>query len=219
MQPRSHTVKAPIALPALPYTTNALEPMMSKETLEYHYGKHHRAYVSALNALIAGTPFEFLPLEEIIMRASGTIFNNAAQVWNHTFYWHCLTPMGSGGPGGDLASAITRGAGSLEALKAAFTKKALEKFGSGWTWLVRARDGHLLLRNTDDADTPLRFGETALLACDVWEHAYYIDHRNDRAGYLAAFWSLVDWRFVEARFRAHAERRSAQDEAETGLAR
>jgi len=184
------------ALPELPYAMDALEPYMSKETLEYHYGKHHRAYVDKLNSLITATEFEDAGLEDIVRKASGAIFNNAAQVWNHSFFWRCLAPRKRADLPHELANAIQVGFGGLDAFKQAFKKSATEKFGSGWTWLVRTQDGRLAIRNTDDADNPLRSGDRALLTCDVWEHAYYIDYRNDRAGYLDAFWNIVNWKFV-----------------------
>jgi len=183
-------------LPDLPYSMNALEPFMSRETLEYHYGKHHRGYVNKLNSLIAGTEFEDAGLEDIVKNASGAIFNNAAQVWNHSFFWRCIGPKQGGHPPSELAIALQSAFGSVDAFKQAFRKSATEKFGSGWTWLIRTKDGQLAVRNTDDADNPLRSGDRPLLTCDVWEHAYYIDYRNDRTKYLDAFWNMVNWRFV-----------------------
>jgi superoxide dismutase, Fe-Mn family len=187
-------------LPALPYAMDALEPHISRETLEYHYGKHHLTYVEKLNALVANTRLENKGLEEIIRTSTGSVFNNAAQVWNHSFYWECMTPKGGGDPGGDVGRAIRSTFKSFEEFRALFKKHAVENFGSGWTWLVKAKDGSLVVRNTDDADTPLRTGESALLTCDVWEHAYYIDYRNERAKYVDAFWQVVNWRFVERNF-------------------
>lgn len=189
-------------LPPLPYAKNALEPYISAETLEYHYGKHHQAYVTNLNNLIAGTEFENLPLEEIIRKSSGGIFNNAAQVWNHTFYWNGMKPNGGGQPSGALAEAIAKAFGSFEKFKEEFTKCAVTTFGSGWAWLVRNADGGLALVSTSNAGCPLTTGQTPLLTCDVWEHAYYIDYRNARPKYVEEFWNLVNWEFVEKNFAA-----------------
>ncbi len=185
-------------LPALPYAQNALEPHISAETLSYHYGKHHKAYVDNLNKLVAGTPQEHQSLESIIQHASGGIFNNAAQVWNHTFYWHCLTPNGGGEPTGAVAKGIDEAFGSFAAFKEQFTQTALTTFGSGWAWLIKNEAGTLELMSTPNAGTPMTSGKTALLTCDVWEHAYYIDYRNARAQYVEAFWKLVNWDFVNA---------------------
>jgi Fe-Mn family superoxide dismutase len=183
-------------LPPLPYPLDALQPHISKETLEFHYGKHHAAYVTNLNALIKGTEFEASRLEDIIKKASGGIFNNAAQVWNHTFYWSSLSPTGGGQPGGGLAAAINNKWGAFAAFKEAFTKSAIGNFGSGWTWLVKKSDGSLDIVNTSNAATPLTGNDKPLLTCDVWEHAYYIDYRNRRPDYLGAFWNLVNWGFA-----------------------
>ncbi|HEX7028926.1 MAG TPA: superoxide dismutase [Gammaproteobacteria bacterium] len=188
-----------IQLPPLPFEPNALEPYISRETLEYHYGKHHRAYVNKLNDAIAGTPLENLSLEGIIKAETGAIFNNAAQVWNHNFYWNCLSPQSSA-PAVKLLAAIDRVFGSLEKFQEQFKSAALRNFGSGWTWLVRKPDGRLAIENTDDADTPVRGNNTPLLTCDVWEHAYYIDYRNDRGGYMDNFWKIVNWSFVSRNF-------------------
>jgi Fe-Mn family superoxide dismutase len=185
-------------LPALPYAMDALAPHISKETLEYHYGKHHQAYVTNLNNLIKGTEFESAGLEDIVRKASGGVFNNAAQVWNHTFYWHCLSPKGGGLPSGALAQAISAKWGSFDSFKEAFTKSAIGNFGSGWTWLVKKADGSLDIVNTSNAATPLTTADKPLMTCDVWEHAYYVDYRNRRPDYLGAFWSLVNWEFVSA---------------------
>ena len=187
-------------LPPLPYAQNALEPHISAETLEYHYGKHHQTYVNNLNKLVPGTEFEGLSLEEIITKASGGIFNNAAQVWNHTFYWNGMTPSAKAAPEGDLAAAIDAAFGSLDEFKAQFNQAAATNFGSGWTWLVKNADGSLEIVNTSNAGCPLTAGQTPLLTCDVWEHAYYIDYRNARPKYLESFWSLVNWDFVAANF-------------------
>ncbi len=186
-------------LPPLPYEKNALEPHISAETLEYHYGKHHQTYVTNLNNLIEGTEFADLSLEDIITRSSGGVFNNAAQVWNHTFYWNCLSPTGGGEPSGALADAINAKFGSFADFKEAFTKSAVTNFGSGWTWLVKGADGGLEIVNTSNAGTPLTDGKTPLMTCDVWEHAYYIDYRNARPKYMEAFWNLVDWNAVAGR--------------------
>jgi Fe-Mn family superoxide dismutase len=187
-------------LPPLPYAMDALQPHISKETLEYHYGKHHQAYVTNLNNLIKGTEFENLSLEDIIKKSSGGVFNNAAQVWNHTFYWNCLSPQGGGAPGGAVADAINKKWGSFEAFKEAFSKSAVGNFGSGWTWLVKKPDGSVDIVNTSNAGTPLTTADKALLTCDVWEHAYYIDYRNARPKYVEAFWNLVNWDFVAKNF-------------------
>lgn len=188
-------------LPALPYAKDALEPHISAETLEYHYGKHHNTYVVKLNGLISGTEFEHKTLEEIIKSSTAGIFNNAAQVWNHTFYWHCLSPNGGGEPTGDLATAINGAFGSFDEFKTKFTESAVNNFGSGWTWLVKKSDGSLAIVNTSNAATPItEAGVTPLLTVDVWEHAYYIDYRNVRPDYMAAFWKLVHWDFVAENF-------------------
>lgn len=184
-------------LPALPYEKNALEPHISAETLEYHYGKHHSAYVVNLNNLLKGSEFEGLSLEAIIKASSGGIFNNAAQVWNHTFYWHCLSPQGGGEPQGKLAAAINQAFGSFTAFREQFSDAAVKNFGAGWTWLVKKPDGSLAIVNTSNAATPLTGEDKPLLTVDVWEHAYYIDYRNARPAYLENFWALVNWAFVE----------------------
>lgn len=184
-------------LPALPYEKNALEPHISAETLEYHYGKHHNAYVVNLNNLLKGSEFEGLSLEAIIKASSGGVFNNAAQVWNHTFYWHCLSPQGGGEPQGKLAAAINQAFGSFTAFREQFSDAAVKNFGAGWTWLVKKPDGSLAIVNTSNAATPLTGEDKPLLTVDVWEHAYYIDYRNARPAYLENFWALVNWAFVE----------------------
>ena len=184
-------------LPELPYPKDALEPHISAETLEYHHGKHHASYVKKLNDKIDGTDFESMDLEDIIKKApAGGIFNNAAQVWNHSFYWNCLHPDGGGKPSGDLAAVIDRTFGSLDKFRDAFSDAAFSNFGSGWTWLVKNSDGSIEIVNTDDAGNPLTEGRQPLLTCDVWEHAYYLDHRNSRPSYLEAFWQVVNWDFV-----------------------
>ena len=180
-------------LPALPYDRDALEPHISKETLDFHYGKHHNTYVVKLNGLIEGTELEGKSLEDIIKSSEGGIFNNAAQVWNHTFYWNCLSPNGGGKPTGALADAIDAAFGSFEDFITKFTNSAVNNFGSGWTWLVKNPDGSVEIVNTSNAATPLTTEQKPLLTCDVWEHAYYIDYRNVRPDYLKAFWGLVAW--------------------------
>ncbi len=189
-------------LPELPYAMNALEPHISQETLEYHYGKHHAAYVANLNKLIPGTEFENASLEDIIRKAEGGIFNNAAQVWNHSFYWNCLSPNGGGDPSGALADAIAQAFGSVDAFREQFSTSAATNFGSGWTWLVRNADGGLAIVNTSNAGNPLRDGLTPILTCDVWEHAYYIDYRNARPEYIKHFWELVNWDFAASNLGA-----------------
>lgn len=183
-------------LPPLPYAMDALAPTISKETLEYHYGKHHQAYVTNLNNLIAGTEFESASLEDIIKKSSGGVFSNAAQVWNHTFYWNSMSPNGGGEPTGALLEAINAKWGGVAAFKEAFNKSAAGNFGSGWTWLVKKPDGSLDIVNTSNAATPLTTDDVPLFTCDVWEHAYYIDYRNARPKYLESFWNLVNWDFA-----------------------
>jgi Fe-Mn family superoxide dismutase len=186
-------------LPALPYGKDALSPHISEETLGFHYDKHHNTYVVNLNKLIQGTPFENATLEKIIADAdAGPLFNNAAQVWNHTFYWNSLSPEGGGAPSGALATAIDKAFGSLDEFKEKFSTMAATNFGSGWTWLVKNSDGSLEIINTSNAGNPMRDGKTPLMTCDVWEHAYYVDYRNARPQYVAAFWNLVNWSFAEA---------------------
>jgi Fe-Mn family superoxide dismutase len=188
-------------LPPLPYAKDALAPHISAETLEYHYGKHHATYVANLNKLIPGTEFESLPLEDIVKKAAGGIFNNAAQIWNHTFYWNCLAPDGGGEPAGALAAAINQTFGSFAQFKEKFTTTAVTTFGSGWAWLVKNADGTLAIESTSNAGTPLKDGKKALLTCDVWEHAYYIDYRNARAAYVESFWKIVNWKFAAENFK------------------
>jgi len=187
-------------LAPLPYAMDALAPHISKETLEFHYGKHHQTYVTNLNNLIPGTEFESASLEEIVKKSTGGIFNNAAQVWNHTFYWNSLSPNGGAEPKGKLADAINAKWGSLEAFKEAFNKSAAGNFGSGWTWLVKKADGSVDIVNTSNAATPVTTADQPLLTCDVWEHAYYIDYRNARPKYLETFWKLANWSFAEKNF-------------------
>ena len=183
-------------LPPLPYALDALAPTISKETLEFHYGKHHQSYVTNLNNLVAGTEFESASLEDIVKKSSGGVFNNSAQVWNHTFYWNSLSPKGGGEPTGKLLAGINAKWGSVAAFKEAFNKSAAGNFGSGWSWLVKKADGSLDIVNTSNAATPLTTADVALLTCDVWEHAYYIDYRNARPKYLESFWTLVNWEFA-----------------------
>jgi len=189
-------------LPELPYAMTALEPHISSETLEYHYGKHHQTYVTNLNNLIKGTAFESKSLEETILSSSGGMFNNAAQIWNHSFYWNCLSPDGGGEPTGELLNAINTAFGSFEEFKQQFNQTAVTTFGSGWGWLVKNSDGSLELVSTSNAGTPMTAGQTALLTCDVWEHAYYVDYRNARPKYVEAFWNLVNWNFVAQNFNS-----------------
>lgn len=189
-------------LPELPYAQDALVPHISEETLQFHYGKHHQTYVTNLNNLVPGTEFEGATLEALVARSSGGIFNNAAQVWNHTFYWNSLSPNGGGEPVGALADAIKAEFGSFADFKEAFTKCAVTTFGSGWAWLVKNTDGSLELVSTSNAACPLTTGQTPLLTCDVWEHAYYIDYRNARPKYLEAYWALVNWDFAAQNFAA-----------------
>ncbi len=187
-------------LPPLPYAPDALEPTISKETIEYHYGKHHQTYVTNLNNLVANGEFKDASLEEIIQRASGGIFNNAAQIWNHTFYWNGLSPNGGGAPTGALAEAIDKAFGSFDEFKQKFAASAAANFGSGWTWLVKNGDGGLEIVNTSNAANPMTDGKTPLLTVDVWEHAYYIDYRNARPKYLEEIWNIVNWEFVAGNF-------------------
>jgi len=187
-------------LPKLPYAMDALAPHISKETLEYHYGKHHQTYVNNLNQLLVDSPLAGKSLEDIIMQSEGGMFNNAAQVWNHSFYWTCLSPIGGNLAQGKLLTAIEAQFGSFEEFRAQFSKVALTTFGSGWAWLVENKDKTLAITSTSNADTPMRHGQKALLTCDVWEHAYYIDYRNARASYIEHFWNLVNWDFVETQF-------------------
>lgn len=187
-------------LPPLPYAKDALAPTISAETIEYHFGKHHAAYVTKLNDAIAGTPEESKSLVDIIKSAAGGLFNNAAQVWNHTFYWRGLSPDGGGTPSGELAAAIDAAFGSFDAFKSQFEASAVGNFGSGWTWLVKKSDGSLAIVNTDDAANPMTDGDTPLWTADVWEHAYYVDYRNARPGYLTALWGIANWDFAADNF-------------------
>jgi Fe-Mn family superoxide dismutase len=189
-----------IELPKLPYEMDALAPHISKETLEYHYGKHHQAYVNKLNILIPNTEFADKSLEDIIKKSSGAIFNNAAQIWNHTFYWHCMAPKAGNEPTGKLADAINKTFGSFADFKEKFTQISVNQFGSGWGWLVKNPHGDLEIYSTSNAGIPMTDNKKALLTCDVWEHAYYIDTRNDRPKYVNNFWNLVNWNFVAENF-------------------
>ena len=189
-------------LPALPYEKNALEPHISAETLEFHHGKHHATYVTKLNGLVEGTDLASKSLEEIIKSSDGGVFNNAAQIWNHTFYWNSLSPNGGGEPTGDLADAINAKWGSFAEFKAAFNDKAVNNFGSSWTWLVKAADGSLDIVNTSNAGTPITDDLVPLITVDLWEHAYYIDYRNVRPNYLEGFWAIANWEFATANFAA-----------------
>ncbi len=190
-----------VELPALPYARDALAPHISAETLDFHYGKHHQTYVTNLNAMIKDTEDDGKSLEEIVRSSSGGMFNNAAQIWNHTFYWNCLSPNGGGDPSGKLADLIVKQFGSIEAFKEQFSKTSITTFGSGWGWLVQRPDGSLALTSTSNAGTPITGDDTPLLTCDVWEHAYYIDYRNARPKYLEAFWNLVNWDFAASQLR------------------
>lgn len=188
-------------LPELPYAKDALAPHISEETLEFHYGKHHATYVTKLNGLVEGTDMASKSLEDVVKSSSGGVFNNAAQIWNHTFYWHCLSPNGGGEPTGAIADAINSSFGSFDKFKEEFTNSAINNFGSAWTWLVKKSDGSLAIVNTSNASTPLTDSDvTPVLTVDLWEHAYYIDYRNSRPNYMGAFWSLVNWEFANKNF-------------------
>lgn len=189
----------PFTLPELPFAMDALEPHISAKTLEFHYGKHHQAYVNNLNGLIPGTEFENAELEDIVRKSEGGIFNNAAQVWNHTFYWNCMSPDGGGEPEGKLLEEINQFFGSFDSFREQFSKAAATLFGSGWAWLVKDAYGNLDIVQTSNAGCPIRDGLTPLLTCDVWEHAYYIDKKNARPAYIEDFWKLVDWKAVDER--------------------
>jgi superoxide dismutase, Fe-Mn family len=185
----------PFELKPLPFAIDALAPHISKETLEFHHGKHHKAYVTKLNELSKGTEFENMSLVDIVRKSSGTLFNNAAQVWNHDFYWNSLKPGGSK-PSDALAKALDTSFGSFAEFEKQFKASATTKFASGWTWLVRSKDGKLAIKNSNDADNPLRWDETPLITCDVWEHAYYVDYRNERPRYVDGFWQVANWEFA-----------------------
>jgi len=187
-------------LPKLPYDASSLEPFISQKTIEFHYGKHHQTYVNNLNNLIKGTPFENASLEEIIKNADGGIFNNRAQVWNHTFYFYQFSKEGKKAPSGELANAISQQFGSFDNFKSEFSKASVSLFGSGWVWLSVNNDGKLVITQESNAGNPLRNGLKPILTCDVWEHAYYLDYQNRRADYVEAFWNLIDWNVIEKRF-------------------
>jgi Fe-Mn family superoxide dismutase len=187
-------------LPELPYAFNALEPIISERTISFHYGKHHQTYVNNLNGLVVGTEFENSDLEEIVKKSEGPIFNNAAQIWNHTFYFLSLTPNKGSAPGDKLSKAIVAGWNSLDNFKAEFNKAAVSVFGSGWAWLVKDAAGKLSIVKESNAGNPITHGLTPLLTFDVWEHAYYLDYQNRRADYVAALWDLVDWNLVSERY-------------------
>lgn len=189
----------PFELPKLPYPADALQPFISKQTIDFHYGKHHATYVNNLNNLVQGTRFENASLDQIVREAEGPVFNNGAQIWNHTFYFESFSPTGSREPSGPLAATITATFGSFESFKEQFTKSAMTLFGSGWTWLVKKPDGSLEIVQEPNAGNPLRKGVTPLLTCDVWEHAYYLDYQNKRADYLQAFWNILDWGIIGKR--------------------
>lgn len=190
-------------LPSLPYAKDALAPTLSAETLEFHHGKHHKTYIDKLNQLIAGTEYEKMTLEECVRKSSGGIFNNAAQHWNHSFYWKCLAPKSAGKPSGKLAEAIDKTFGSFDKFKEKFTEACVTQFGSGWGWLVKKADGSLAIVQTSNAATPLsEQGTVPLLTCDVWEHAYYIDYRNARPKYVEAWWNVVNWDFASQNYGA-----------------
>ncbi len=191
----------PVELPDLPYPRTALQPHLSAQTLDLHHGQHHHGYVAALNTRIAGTELDGLPLEDIVRSSQGSLFEAAAQAWNHAFFWQCLHPRAGGEPHGALAERITRQFGDVQKLREEFNRAALAVFGSGWAWLVQHPDGRLAIVTTRNAGTPLTGNSTPLLACDLWEHAYYTDFQNDRARYLQAFWKLVNWDFVGAQLR------------------
>lgn len=191
----------PFTIENLPYKKNALEPHISEETLNYHYDKHHQAYLTKLNAAISGTDLESKSLEELITSQTGGIFNNAAQVWNHSFYWHCLSPQGGGKASGNIKALIESKWNSFSEFKSAFSTACATNFGSGWTWLVQNADGSIEITSTSNAGSPLTEKQTPLLTCDVWEHAYYVDYRNARPKYIEAFWSLVNWEFVNANLK------------------
>lgn len=183
-------------LPDLPYPIDALEPHISRETLSLHHGKHHATYVSKLNGLIEGTEWADAPLLDIASKASGGIFNNGAQAWNHAFYWHCLSKSGGGNPDGELATAIERDFGSVDKFRQGFSDALTTLFGSGWVWLVRDPDGRLYIEATSNADNPLTKEHQPILTCDMWEHAYYVDYRNEKKRYVDAYWELVNWEFA-----------------------
>jgi Fe-Mn family superoxide dismutase len=189
--------------PELPYAIGALEPFLSELQMSYHYGKHHAAYFKNLNALVDGKPQAKLPLRQLVVESQGGVFNNAAQAWNHSFFWNCMSTSGGGGqPSGDLSTAIRRDFGSFEAFKEAFSKAAATLFGSGWAWLAAGADGKLEILALSNAGTPLKEGKEPLLTLDVWEHAYYLDYKNERPRFVEGFWGVVNWEFVAQNLRA-----------------
>jgi len=193
----------PIELPPLPFPKNSLAPHISEETIDFHYGKHHAGYVTKLNGLIQGTNFANSDLTEIVLNSEGAIYNNAAQIWNHTFYWNSLSPNGGGAPNGPIAEAIHSTFGSFENFREQFNTVAGGHFGSGWAWLIKNNQGQLEILGSHDAGNPLRMGAgVPILTCDVWEHAYYIDYRNNRLSYLNSWWNIVNWDFANANFTA-----------------
>lgn len=191
----------PFTQPPLPYAMNALVPYLSEEQLQFHYGRHHAAYFRNLNALVEGKPEAEMTLREVVKRSSGSVFNNAGQAWNHTFYWHCMSPSGGGEPKGELAAAIERDFGSFQQFRKAFSDAAVTLFGSGWAWLAADADGRLSIMALSNADTPLRYDKEPILTIDVWEHAYYIDYRNERGRFVEGFWTVVNWDFALARYK------------------
>jgi Fe-Mn family superoxide dismutase len=207
-EPKPHTpqgeITMPFQQPPLPFAKNAMKPFLSEEQLHYHYDKHHAAYFKNLNALVEGKPEASLPLSEVVIQSTGAVFNNAAQAWNHSFYWDCMTPQGGGEPAGELAAALKRDFGSIENFKKAMSEAAVKLFGSGWAWLAADPQGKLEILALGNADTPLKHGKKPLLTVDVWEHAYYVDYRNERGKYVEGFWGVVNWPFVQKCLAAHA---------------
>ncbi len=195
----------PFQQPPLPYSMDALVPYLSEEQIRFHYGKHHAAYFKNLNALVEGKPEAQMSLRQVVISSTGPVFNNAAQGWNHTFYWNCMAPKGGGEPTGELAEAIRRDFGSLEEFKKAFSDAAVKLFGSGWAWLAADKDGKLSIMALSNADTPLKYDKEPVLTIDVWEHAYYIDYRNERARFVEGFWNYVNWPFAAKRYSLRAQ--------------
>ena len=187
----------PFQQPPLPFAMTAMKPFLSEEQLTYHYGKHHAAYFKNLNALVEGKPEASMPLRELVIQSAGPIFNNAAQAWNHSFYWDCMTPKGLGEPKGNLAAALKRDFGGVDNFKKAMSEAAVKLFGSGWAWLAADGKGNLEIMSLGNADTPLKHEKEPLLTIDVWEHAYYVDYHNERPKYVEGFWNVVNWDFVE----------------------
>jgi superoxide dismutase, Fe-Mn family len=199
---RKGATKMPFQQPPLPFAMNALQPFLSEEQLMYHYTKHHAAYFKNLNALVEGKPEANLPLREVVIQATGPVFNNAGQAWNHSFYWDCMMPKGGGEPKGDLAAAIKRDLGGFEAFRKAMSEAGVKLFGSGWAWLATDKSGKLEIMPLGNADTPLKHSREPVLTIDVWEHAYYVDYRNERPKYVDGFWNVVNWEFAEKRYAA-----------------